>query len=219
MISALVVVIVCFLCANGQTLNGAYVKYDYCVKGSSSCKLPNCGNTASNFGWCIGEGYILLSNCTSSGLGVNQPAPDPAVISLYQCNGNGGLRTNYSSLSDCQNSSNPLQPIQTPFNSLGYSSFCWGGPVSLNSSPFGQFDMKKGYYVETTFFCPSGLVTKMIFFEDPSPQKCVSNNVNCSGISQETFVVSTTCFLPTSDAFSVKFSWTLFFIVVFCLLF
>ena len=91
----------------------------------------------------------------------------------------------------------PLLPIQTTFSSLGYSSFCWGGTVAFDSSPFGQFDMTYGYYVITTYACPGDFVTAITFVQDPTPHSCVSDQKSCSG-STQSFVISTVCYAGTA---------------------
>lgn len=198
----LIVVLVFLHLVNGQTLNGAFVKFDYCKQGSSGCIKSDCGNSATRNGWCIADNYILLHNCTASGLGMNQPANDPNVFSKYQC-GSVGLRTNYSSLADCDSDQSPLQPIQTKFVSLGYSSFCWGGTITPTNNQFGQFNMSLGYYVVTTYRCPGNNPTIMQFVEDPTPHACVANQQSCpSGSTTPSFVTSTVCYPGTSTTSS-----------------
>jgi len=182
-------IFVLFTLCCAQTFTGSYVKYDYCATGSKGCMSSNCGGSV---GECIADAYILLHNCTASGLGMNQPAYDGAVVSSYQC-GSEGLRTNYSSFQNCASNQSPLLPIQTTFSSLGYSSFCWGGSVTCNNRPFGQFNLTRGYSLITTYSCPSGSVTTLTFVEDPSPHNCVSDDKVCTSSSPQ-FIVSTTCY-------------------------
>lgn len=63
--------------------------------------------------------YFICRVFMLVGLGVNQPPPDPNVISLYQCNVSTGIRKNYSTLADCQSQTNQLGTTVS-LQSIGY---------------------------------------------------------------------------------------------------
>jgi hypothetical protein len=175
-----------FSWSNSQSFDADFIKFDYCISGSSGCPGTACGAS----GICIADAYLRTEICSASGLGINQPANDPNVISLYTCPSE--RRVNYSSLSDCEARTNEVG--RTYFGDLGYAFFCWGGLVNYNTNSFGQFNMSLGYYIIISYSCPGNVVTGITFVEDPAPHVCVSNQQSCPSTLEKSFMKSTVCY-------------------------
>jgi hypothetical protein len=187
-----IILFITFIVIKCQTMDGAYLKYDYCIKGSTSCTGSLCGGTPSV---CVADTYILLRTCTRSGLGVDQPKHDPNVFSQYLCNGES-YQVNYTTLDACKaDTTYPPNQVYTKLGALGYSNFCWGGKVSFDTNPFPQIDMSKGYYTKATIACPANTVSVISLIEDPVPSVCVDDVQTCSA-SSPPFIVSTKCYPP-----------------------